>query len=364
MERPSITDTGRLVTLSVHDSRNLSLKEGEVVRGKVEDLITDTTALIRLKNKVIEVETKVPFRKGDEILVRVESRGSEIRLRLIDAGNEKPDAVKVKMAAAMGNLKGERLTAEEFRLLKILLGKFPDAIKTHFPFLVSWDGLLGEIDELSAASLRAGIEASGLFFETKMRLLLSMLEEGASSGQSVIDFDGLIQGDLKGILLALKTCLKDGRFLEYLKENNIGAGSIARAVDKMINNVEYFQFQSKLNDSLHVFIPLIWDKLKDGEIIFKETKKNRSEERTISCMVNLDLAGTGKVSVQLLMNAGYIHGRIISENRDFLEMLRGNLQNLEDQFSTSGLNLGSMTLKHEVKMDFQTALPGRLNIIA
>jgi hypothetical protein len=64
------------------------------------------------------------------------------------------------------------------------------------------------------------------------------------------------------------------------------------------------------------------------------------------------------------MNAGYIHGRIISENRDFLEMLRGNLQNLEDQFSTSGLNLGSMTLKHEVKMDFQTALPGRLNIIA
>jgi hypothetical protein len=205
----------------------------------VEDLISDTTALIRLKNKVIEVETKVPFRKGDEILARVESRGTEIRLRLIGAGNEKPDAVKEKMAAAMGRLKGERLTAEEFRLLKILLGKFPDAIKTHFPFLVSWDGPLGEIDELSAASLRAGIEASGLFFEAKMRLLLSMLEEGAPSGQSVMDFDGLIRGDLKGILLAMKTCLKDGRFLEYLKENNIGADSIAWAVDKMINNVDW-----------------------------------------------------------------------------------------------------------------------------
>jgi hypothetical protein len=85
----------------------------------------------------------------------------------------------------------------------------------------------------------------------------------------------------------------------------------------VLRNIEFCQLQSKLSDSLQFFLPLVWQQLKDGEIIIREYDRGDPGELSYACTVNLDLERAGRVRVNLAYQSGQVQVTCAAENRSF-----------------------------------------------
>jgi hypothetical protein len=377
MQGPLINKTGKVLNLFIRDRPALTLKIGDIVKAEVLDITSGNTVSIRLKNTVLKATTDVPLQKNETLMLRVEGRGNEIRLRLVGGGSESTETLRGSILSALNNLKGTKLEAGELGSLSRLIDTLPASVREMLPQLASLKKFFPRIEMLASGISKDVIESSGIFFETKLRLLTlrlvtddmlqqelqqkTMLNAGAEPDAEK-GLARIIKDDLKGTLLSIKGALSDTGVIEHLSRNNIKPDNLNTAIDKLIKNIEYFQLQSRLNDSLQVFIPLIWKDLRDGELIFRESYRGKPEERAYSCIVNLDLEGTGRIMAHILMQSGRFHVRFITENRVFVEVLKEGLPVLEKQFKASGLKVGSISAKHEEKADFSSAISEGLDI--
>ena len=89
-------------------------------------------------------------------------------------------------------------------------------------------------------------------------------------------------------------------------------------VDSLIKNIEFFQLQSKLNDTIELFIPFFWKSLRDGELVFSESYKGPSDSKSYSCTINLDLESSGRVSAIVLLMHDSVHLSFIAEKKEFV----------------------------------------------
>jgi len=377
MQGPLINKTGKVLNLLIRDRPALTLKIGDIVKAEVLNITSGNTVSIRLKNTVLKATTDIPLQKNETLMLRVEGKGNEIRLRLVGGGSESAETLKSSILSALDNLRGARLEAGEVGRLRSLIETLPGPVREVLPQLASLKRFFPQIEMLTSGISKDVIESSGIFFESKLRLLTlrlvtdDMLKQELqqktvlNSGTDPAAEKGLariIRDDLKGTLLSIKGALRDAGVIEHLTQNNIKPDNLSTAIDKLIKNIEFFQLQSRLNDSLQVFIPLIWKDLRDGEVIFRESSRGKPEERAYSCIVNLDLEGTGRIMAHILMQSGRFHVRFITENRAFVEALKEGLPVLEKQFKASGLKIGSISAKYEEKADFSSAISEGLDI--
>ncbi len=377
MQGPLINKTGKFINLLIRDRPALTLKIGDIVKAEVLDITSGNTVSIRLKNTVLKATTDIPLQKNETLMLRVEGRGNEIRLRLVGGGSESSETLKSSILSALDNLRGARLEAGEMGRLRSLIETLPGSVREVLPQLASLKKFFPQIEMLASGISKDLIESSGIFFESKLRLLTlrlitddmlkqelqqkTMLNTGTEPDVEK-GLARIIRDDLKGTLLSIKGALRDAGVIEQLIQNNIKPDNLNTAIDKLIKNIEFFQLQSRLNESLQVFIPLFWKDLRDGELIFRESCRGKPEERTYSCIVNLNLEGTGRIMAHILMQSGRFHIRFITENRAFVEALKEGLPVLEEQFKASGLKVGSISARHEEKADFSSAISEGLDI--
>ncbi len=369
MQGLRIHKAGKAITLFAGERPALTLKPGDVIRAEVVNIVSGDTVTIRVKGQLLKAQTDIPLQRMETLMLRVEVGGDEVRLRIIGGGRESPEAFRDAILAAINSLRGVRPDAAEMRSLRLITEGLPPSVRERLPQLAELERLLPPVESFTSGSARDLVESSGIFFERKLRLLI-LAEDGTAAVASPKEAAGgrhvseTVRGDLKGTLYSLKGALGDPAVLEHLKENNVKPDMLLTLADKLLKNIEYYQLLSRLNDSLQVFIPLIWKDLRHGELIFGRPYRNEPQGRGYFCIVNLDLEGRGRMTAHILLQAGRFHVRFISESVGLTQRLKDGLPLLEKRFETSGLKLGNVSAECRERVEFKTSLNESLDIRA
>lgn len=106
---------------------------------------------------------------------------------------------------------------------------------------------------------------------------------------------------------------------------------------------------------LYTFLPLSWQEMKDGELIFKKGKSRYDEEESYSCTINLDLEMAGKLSISVTMYDQEFYVSFRAENPVMESLLISEKDVLEKQFFDTGMQLRAVNFKHEPKIEFGKA---------
>lgn len=359
MQIPPIPQAGQDYNLIVSPRNALALQMGEIVQAEVLT-VTDTAVAIRMKNTILEARTNLPLKEGEFLSLKVEGWEKEVRLRLLPREQSDVASLKSTILSALAMLKGTSPAARDLQLLSSFIKNAPAGLQGMFPSLQALEKLLPSLEELSGSGLKNAVQDSGVFFETKLRLMV--LKEGQDGQPSPEKVGALVKNDLKTVLMNLQDDLNKPLIADSLLRSGVRPDSLMAAVDNLLKNMEVFQLQSRLNNTIQVFIPFVWQDLRQGELIFRESEQEREGERAYSCTLNLDLERVGRLSALAVLQAGRIHVNVLAESERFTLLLRGGAELLRKQFETAGLNLGNLTIQQKGVVDFSSSRAGGLNI--
>lgn len=358
MQIPPTAHPSQDFQLSVSSKAQLLLRTGEIVQAEVLT-ITETAVALRMKDSIVEARTTLPLKEGDTILLKVEGRENELRLRLLPKDGGDIASLKNTIMSAIATLKGAKPAADDLKLLAALIKNMPPGLIRSLPELQTLEKLLPSLAGITGGLLKGAIQDSGVFLEARLRL---QVLHGAEGKPSFADQGQAAKNDLKAALMVLRDALARPDVADTLLRSGEKPASLAGAVDNLLRNIEVLQLQSRLNDTLQVFVPFVWQDLKEGELTFRESEKEREGDHACSCSLNLDLERSGKLSAWALLQSGGIHVNIAAENETFANLLRENAELLRDQFETAGLTLGSLVIQQPGAVDFTSAHANGLNL--
>ncbi|MBE9531394.1 MAG: flagellar hook-length control protein FliK, partial [Proteobacteria bacterium] len=250
----------------------------------------------------------------------------------------------------------------EITSFKAQVSSMDSSLLSKLPALKAIDSFFMPIEKVSsggAEHLKSAIKTSGLFLEAGIKELIakgSSLGAGGSTAEVKKEMISMILkqtgGDFKGALIKLQAALKESVTVEILKLGNVKPEELALSVDKIIKNIEFFQIQSKVNDTLDLFVPFFWKSLRDGELVFSESYKGPSDTKSYSCTINLDLESAGRVSAIVLLMYDSVHLSFVAERKEFIALINENSGELKAKFKELGLPLGSVRASREENIDF------------
>jgi hypothetical protein len=358
MQIPPTPQPSQDFQFSVSSRAQLALRTGEIVQAEVLT-VTETSVAIRMKDTIVEARTTLPLKEGDTVLLKVEGWENELRLRLLPKDGSDIASLKNTLLSAIATLKGAKPAANDLKLLAALIKNMPPGLTNSLPELQALEKLLPSLAGITGGLLKNAIQDSGVFFETRLRL---QVLHGTEDKTFSANRGDAAKGDLKAALLLLRDALARPDIADALLRSGEKPAALAGAVDNLLRNIEVLQLQSRLNDTLQVFVPFVWQDLKEGELTFRESGQGREGERAYSCTLNLDLERAGKLSAWALLQSGGIHVNIAAENEMFANVLQENVELLRMQFETAGLVLGSLTIQQPGAVNFSSAHAKGLNV--
>lgn len=357
MEIPIIPILGQSGEPGDKSKGALSFRVGETVRAVVTQSAADGSVLLRMKNSLVEARTDLALTAGQVLFLKVGSSGDEIQLRVASGQAAADAALSDALFTTLAGLKNLPPAAADIAQLVAFLKGLPQAIKMQLPEFCALEKLLLPMDKLDGKLVEKAVMDSGVLFETKLRLIA---EKNAFNGTEMLPGTAFPDNDLKGTLLKMKQSLADNAGMGALVEGDSNR-QINRTLDRLIGAIEYQQVQSKLGESLQLFLPMIWEELRDEWIKFKKTGRPL-EDPSYSCTINLDFENQGKLRSQLILQGDRIHVNIQSDHKAFAELLREQSELLTEQFKQAGLALGALTITVRDTLDFKQETPERLDI--
>jgi len=159
----------------------------------------------------------------------------------------------------------------------------------------------------------------------------------------------------------LRDMLDNPFTIDQFRNAGIVPQQLAQTIEKLIGNIEFLQMQSKLGESLQLFLPLIWKDLKEEWITFKKTGRGLADP-AYTCTVNLDLERIGKLRSHVHLHSGIIHVRMFSNNPAFVNTLQDHAELLGNQLEIVGLKLGGMNITYKRDLDFSRDVSDGLDI--
>jgi hypothetical protein len=359
MQGSPLSQIGHVFSLFMNGKETLPLRAGEIVTAEVIDVRSDSSATIRLKNTTLEVQSEVSLQKGDTLNLRVERQENSVYLRLSGHSAEESDSIKSTILSALNKCEERNSGTGGMEKLVRLLAALPGPLKESLPETEIISRFLVQIENLSGKTLQDVVENGGIFFEAKLRVLAGGIEAEGSSTD--IEAGRMIAGDLKASLLRLKDMFLAPAVIEHMR-GRLNTDELLGALNTVLRNIEFYQLQSKLTDTLQFFLPLLWRDLREGEIMLREYARGKVGERSFTCTVNLDLERAGKVRVNLVSQDGYMHVTCTAEKNDFTRLLQEGADVLREQFVSAGLRLGRVSVHHQPTIDFENNLAGGVNI--
>ncbi|NOY65332.1 MAG: flagellar hook-length control protein FliK [Nitrospirae bacterium] len=346
MSRAANEITSTVLTLYLKGRTSISLTTGEILRARVLDVKNEDTLLISMKGTTFQARTEVSLKKGDSIIVKVESSLNQIRLKLIGIESYRAAKAQSLRLFNLPDLDAHKTELKELLHLINRLNTLPDEVRNRLPEIKEISRLFSvKPDSLNEQILKNLTEHSGVTLETKLKSLA--LKE--ISGEN-LTLSG-INKDAKALLLKLQNRLNDKDILQLLKENNIPEQSLKKTVSRLIKNIEYHQLQSRLNDILQTYLPLFWTDLRDGELIFRKLKHTMSFDEPVCCFIRLSFEKTGHLITSVLYQKGFIHVGFFSESSIIIDALEKNSSLLKTAFESAGLRLSSLRTSLEKNLD-------------
>lgn len=360
----SSINSDNVLTLISPSLKSISLKVNEILNAEVLEVMDSGRISLRLntdneqKGFIILAKTEIPLSKGDNLFLRVIDVRDVITLQFagfVRQGNMKEtnnNNISARIYNMLSELADSRLRTDEIISIKKIISSLPEAIKKAIPELNGIDRILTEIENINQKILKDSIENSGILFETRLKLL-------RSGDQKIIE--QLMMTDLKGLLLKIKDKLNDEIILKNIQLSEFGLTEIKNSLNRIIKNIEFFQFNSLLNDVLYTFLPVSWQDLVDGEILFRKSTDNKGESFT--CEIRLDLESMGRLSVYVTLFGKDFYITFNAEKTDTMSLLISNKGLLEERFANAGLNLNAINISQKKRIDFGAKIKGDLNMI-
>ena len=153
-----------------------------------------------------------------------------------------------------------------------------------------------------------------------------------------------ISNDLKGSLLQIIQSIDNG---EVSAPNELKSN-----VEKILTQIEFFQTLSYTTSSNHMFLPISWDNIDDGDIKFHSDKQDN-----FSCQINLILKEYNELKVLLQLDTkNNININVGVEHPLLKEKIQQNLQELRAKINSINLNLQSLNIfdLYESKTPYDT----------
>jgi Flagellar hook-length control protein FliK len=384
MNSQSIGSIGQILTLIKPSGKTLSLPLEGVAKAEVVRIIRDDEAIIRIENENIRVKTEVPLSKGDFITLKLLGFDKDVRLQLLDiaskdsaapegSGKNQPSgdlsAFQAKILKALTTLSDAGSSCRDVMVLRNLCRSLPRELLEQFPELQALEKALPEIADLSFAELKAAFENSGVLLETKLRIAAEETgeepdniafkkdgREGLHAGKMPSQAEGKglsmkmekeIATDVKGLLLKARQISNDSRAVESIKLSGLRPEQMRETIDRLLRNIDFFQISSRVNNMLCAYLPVLWQELKDGELIFKRSRDDRRDVAVYYCTINLDLEYTGKMSVSLTMQERSLYVSFKVEREESCDLLRSHKDILEKKCADAGISLRAVNFSTE-----------------
>jgi flagellar hook-length control protein FliK len=349
-----------LLTFTGRAEKALSIRPGTIVNAEVIKTTGEGTAVLRLsvpgssseniQSITVKTGLTVPLTKGQNMVLEVLGGRENIRMRFIGNAGAPTEVIQqnipVRFLDMLAKLSDSRLSSSEFKLFMNMMKSLPQNIKTAIPEFKNLENLLSNTKQLDGNLLKAFIGSSGVAFETKLKI--AVLSDPGSLFQSLFALQS--EGDLKAALLKLKKMLKDQNILNSIKKAGLDPSTVSKNVEKFINNIEFFQLTSKVNDMFYTFLPLIWDSLKDGEFMFRKNREKSDDSYT--CDINLDMETLGKLSISVTISDNAFYVSFYTERPEIEEFIKSQGHILEERFSSQGLSLKALNVGHKRSISF------------
>jgi len=228
---------------------------GELIRLRVLELVSADRALVDLGKMRAVADVRFPVTPGEEIEVRVEDIGRQLRLRTLPPQNV-PTAGTAEAPVAQTLQLSRLAEALQQDIIRVLSGLQGDQTASARPpgaileALKTVTGLLTPMEPLGdtlevAARLQQRVESSGLFFEKKLEQILpAPIREGEPLDPAIhkraVELAG---GDLKAQLMVLRRYLA---LSDNLLDRHLGdtAARMSRNISGWLNEINEQQQQS------------------------------------------------------------------------------------------------------------------------
>lgn len=275
-------------------------QSGEILRATVIDPVDPLHTLIRIKGEEILVENRgASLTQGRELTLRVEEIHPKVILKIIPEEDfpwgriesflrkylsaDWPLEKLAEKLAGLWRISPETMDPEVQNTLRELF-----SLVNHFSFLAS---------PLDPGEFQMIVAQSGLFWEAKLRRLLE--------GQREDSFDSLLKGDLKSLLLKLKSQLNS-----WVEQNRIpeatGIENIAKALDQFVDKIELYQIlnlsQAESMENVLLLFPLwVHNNLQFVELNFSFPRQGAetSAEEEFSIFFLLHFPDWGRVRIEV-----------------------------------------------------------------
>ncbi len=142
-----------------------------------------------------------------------------------------------------------------------------------------------------------------------------------------------LANDIKSTLLNIKH--------ELSTQTSTVAREISLHVERLINQIEYFQLLSLSSNTQSSYLPFLWDGLEEGQVSLKKLKENR-----FFCEINLKLKEYGKIDLMLMLFEDiHLNISVFAEKKEFLDLVQENLPALKQGINKIGLIPSTLQLK-------------------
>jgi flagellar hook-length control protein FliK len=132
---------------------------------------------------------------------------------------------------------------------------------------------------------------------------------------------------------------------------------IQKQATKMLTQMEYFQLNSYLNNSLYTYLPIEWEKFEGGDIEFK-----KEGAKQYSCTINLELKEYGKVKINFLYDEeNHISIGFFLDNNQLKEKMSESLPSLRKNLKEIGIFVLNISLMDTTIQDERVHLFENLN---
>lgn len=189
--------------------------------------------------------------------------------------------------------------------------------KQNLPIEKNLQAMMGDIKNIDDKVLKAKLENSGIFLESKLKNL----------NPQDTKIQELLSNDFKAALLKTKQELQNIPFDNKAQLLNI--------VDKLSLQIDYYQLLSHLSNGSAMYIPYNFDALEDGNFSIKKDTND-----AYFCDIDLTLKEYGELHVRLgLFEKKYLNVNITTQNKELKQLLQGALQELKEQLTSTGLSV-------------------------
>jgi hypothetical protein len=210
------------------------------------------------------------------------------------------------------------------------------------------DRLLVSVEEMAANQFKTALENSGVALEAKLKSLSVHPSEALK-----------INKDLKAILLQIKEAMEQEEGVEpkngaiekmnWFGSNNRGEGFLSEPkifseVNGLLKDLSAFQLLSKISDSFWTFLPVQWQDLKNGDLVFKRRTASNGDV-SYSCGIHLDLGDEmGHISVFMVYQFRDFNLTLKVDHPGLKAEVDSHLKDLKENFKSGGLTLRNVSL--------------------